>query len=81
MLLGISGSRWIGLFSPASGLFEGFLSVWQHLVGIWLNCLIAKLLASDPQQQRLGSLWEVSRRWFQRFSTLRPWEQRYCKQA
>ncbi len=45
MLLGISGSKWTGLVLQASGLFEGFLSAWQHLAGIWLNCLIAKLLA------------------------------------
>jgi hypothetical protein len=34
MLLGICGSKWIGLVSPASGLFDGFISVWQYLAGI-----------------------------------------------
>ena len=31
MLLGISGSKWIGLVLQASGLFGGFLSAWKHL--------------------------------------------------
>ena len=31
MLLGISGSKWVGLVLQASGLFGGFLSAWQHL--------------------------------------------------
>ena len=31
MLLGISGSKWVGLVLQASGLFGGFLNAWQHL--------------------------------------------------